>query len=368
MRELRVAPAGSSGSPGLRGLAAFAAAQEKKYGGERVQNRYPPVVVSTGSASLDWALRVGGVVRGQIYEIFGAPNSGKSTLGIACMIEHLLAYPELGVGYINMENTFDPDRATAMGLDCSAEAIRSGRWNPRLPDHSEHVSDMALDLVSSGFMSCVTVDSIGAMESDRVLNAKGGAEKAADAVGRNAKIITQMTKALATAARNNQCTVLLINQPRANIGGFGGDISAGPKIVQHASTVKLSMSALGADEDIRKLKLPGEDEPLVVSSRMRVRVPRMKNGLPGRVAEFYVNRVTTEPYGPAGIDRADELISLGVREGIIAQGGGWYTLPGGAKFQGREKLAGAIRGDRGLQALVRAAIPFETPTDLLEEA
>jgi recombination protein RecA len=355
-------------SAGLRGLAAFAEAQGNKYGGERVRNRFPPVIVSTGSASLDWALRVGGYMRGQIYEIFGAPNSGKSTLGIAGLIEFLRMYPHLGVGYINMENTFDPDRATAMGLDCSDEARKSGRWHPRIPDHSEHVSDMALDLITSGFISCVVIDSIGAMESAKVLNMAKGADKAADMVGRNAKIITQMTKALATTARNNQCTVLLVNQPRANIGGFGGDISAGPKIIQHASTVKLSMSALGEEEDIRKLKLPGEAEPQIVSSRMRVRVPRMKNGLAGRVAEFYVNRITTGPYGPAGIDRADELISVGVREKVIAQGGGWYTLPDGkTKYQGRDKLAAAIRSDEGLQRLIRASIQFDTPTDMLTE-
>lgn len=347
-----------------RQLAAFAASVQKKYGEDRVRNRVPPVIVSTGSLALDWALRYGGLELGTISEITGPKDTGKSTLGISCAIQHLKRFEDRGVGYVNMEDTFDPGRATAMGLDCSAEAIAAGRWIPVLPEHSEHVSDMARDMVSSGFMSLVIVDSIGAMESDRTLGKK--AADAADAVGRNAKIITQMIKALSTLARLNHCTVLLINQPRAMIGGTGGDISAGPKLLQHATTVKIDMKALGDEDsgDLRKLRLEGEDTPLIVSSRTRMKVSRMKNGLTGRVAESYINRISTDIYGPAGFDTADEYITLGVREQIIAQGGGWYTLPDGkTKFQGREKLAAAIRADPGLQKVIRAAIKFEVPVD-----
>lgn len=350
----------------MRGMAAYAEAQARKYGGDKTRNRVPPVVVPTGSLSLDWALRVGGWVRGQVYEVLGNKDAGKSTLVLASLIEHQRMFPDRGVAYVNMEATFDPDRAAAMGLDCSNKAKREGRWHPRLPDHSEDVSDMARDLVGSGFISCLALDSIGAMESDRVLGKS--AEDAAKSVGVNAKIVTQMTKALATLARNNHCTVLLVNQPRAPIGSMSPvDVSAGPKLLQHATTSKLEMRALGGEEDVRKLKLPGEAEPLKVSIKSRVRVPRLKNGLPGRVAEFYVNLQTTGPYGPAGIDVADEAISVGVREKVIEQAGGWYTLPDGTRFQGRDKLATAIRADPDLRKAVRAGIHFDVPTDELEE-
>ncbi len=351
---------------GSRALAAFATKMTSKYGEDRISNGPPPVIVPTGSAALDWALRVGGWQLGRVYEISGPKDSGKSTLAIASIVEHLRMFPDRGAGYVNMENTFDPRRATAMGLDCSKRATAEGRWFPMLPEHSEHVSDMARDLVESGFVSIVVVDSIGAMESDRTLGKT--ADKAADAVGRNAKIITQMTKALSTFARIKQCTVLLINQPRANIGSMvGGDISAGPKLIQHATTSKIEMKALGGEENVRTLKLPGENDPLVVSLKTRMRVTRLKNGLTGRVAESYVNRVGTDEYGPPGIDTADEYITLAMREKIVTVGGTYYTLPDGTKIQGRIAFARYLRENPAACEVIRKALSFEAPTDPLED-
>lgn len=348
-------------------LAAHAAAMRSKYGEERISNGPAPVVVPSGSVALDWALRVGGFQLGRVYEIIGPPGAGKSTLAIAAMIEHARMFPDRGYCYLNMESTFDPKRATRMGLDCSDAALAEGRWAPMLPEHSEHVSDMARDQVGSGLMSIVTVDSIGAMESDRTLGKT--AEKAADAVGRNAKIITQMTKALATMARLNQCTVLLVNQPRAPVGSMmSRDVSSGPKLVQHATTAKIEMQPLGGEENVRTLTLPDEDDPQLVSIKTRLRVPRLKTGLPGRVGESYVNRIGTDLYGPPGFDQADELITLANRRGIVERGGAWYTLPNGDKFQGRDAFAAAIRSDEGIRKMLRDAIPFEKATfDDLEE-
>lgn len=351
---------------GSRALAAFATKIQSTYGAERISNGAPPIVVPTGSASLDWALRIGGYQLGRVYEISGPKDAGKSTLSIASLIEHARMFPDRGVAYINMENTFDPRRATAMGLDCSDKAKAEGRWFPMLPEHSEHVSDMARDLVESGFISIVVVDSIGAMESDKTLGKR--ADKGADSVGRNAKIITQMTKALSTLARIKQCTVLLINQPRAAIGSpVPMDVSAGPKMLQHATTSKIEMKGLLGDEERRTLKMPGETEPLVVSHKTRMRVVRLKNGLPGRVAESFVNRIGTDEYGPPGIDTADEYITLAVREQVVTQGGAYYTLPDGTKTQGRIAFARYLREHPDALKVIRAALPFDAPTDPLED-
>lgn len=350
---------------GSQQLATFAGKMSTKYGREKITNGPPPVIVSTGSVAMDRALRIGGYQLGRVYEVLGPKDSGKSTLGIAGMVSFAEAFPDRGYCYINMENTFDPARSTAMGLDCSAAAMRSGRWAPMMPEHSEDVSDMARDYCGSGLYSIIVVDSIGAMESDRVLGKD--AAKAADAVGRNAKIITQMTKALSTMARLNNCTIVLINQPRANIGGFGGnDVSAGPKAMQHSTTAKIEMRGLGGEDDVRKLKLPGEEDLITVSIRTRMRVTRMKNGLPGRVAESFVNRVATAEFGPPGFDVADEYITVGVREKVISLGGAWYTLPDGSRFQGRDKLARHLRENPDARKAIRGAIVFDTPTDILE--
>jgi recombination protein RecA len=351
---------------GSRSLASFAAGLSTKFGEDRIANGPPPVIVPTGSHYLDWALRVGGWQLGRVYEVYGPKDAGKTTLTIASMIQHSLMFPDRGVAYINMEQTFETRRARAMGLDCSKEAQAAGRWIPMLPEHSEHVSDMAREVVGSGYVSIVVIDSIGAMESDKTLNKT--AEKAADAVGRNAKIITQMGKALATLARINQCTVLLVNQPRAAVGSpMGGDVSAGPKHMQHATTSKIEMRGLGGEDDLRKLTLPGDYEPQVVSSKTRIRVPRLKNALPGRIAECYVNRIGTDQYGPAGIDCADELITLALREKIVTVGGSYYTLPDGHKIQGRIAFAQHLRAHPEACELIRKAIPFESPIDPLED-
>lgn len=351
---------------GNRSLAAFAASVEKHFGGQKVSNGLPPVIVPTGSVAIDWGLRVGGLQLGKVYEILGPKDSGKSTLGISAMIQHRLMFPGRGVGYINMEDTFSPRRATAMGLDCSDEAKAAGHWFPMLPDHSEDVSDMARYLISSGFLSCIVVDSIGAMESDRVL--QKSAEDASKTVTPNSKIITQMTKALSREARRNQCTVLLINQPRAVVGSQGiPDQSAGPKAMQHATTVKIEMKALGGEDNDRKLRLPGEPDALVVSVKTRARFPRMKNGLPGRVVETFINKVATDLYGPPGFDFPDEYLTLGVRDKLIKVGGSYYTFPDGTQFQGREKAARYLRENPDACKALRAAIQFDTPTDVLDD-
>jgi RecA/RadA recombinase len=179
-----------------------------------------------------------------------------------------------------------------------------------------------------------------------------------------------MTKALATMARLNHCTVLLVNQPRANIGGMAGapDVSAGPKLIQHATTSKIEMSSVYEGESSRKLALPGEDAELLVSIKTRMRVARLKSGLPGRTAEAYINRVATGEYGPPGFDAGDEYLTLGTRHGVIKQGGAYYTFPDGTKVQGKPAATARMRGSLDDQKLIREALAFEAPVPELEGA
>lgn len=351
---------------GSRNLAAAALKVREKYGRQRTTQVREHVIVSTGSFALDWALRVGGFEQGKVYEIYGAKDAGKSTLAISSMIQHQLMFPDRGVAYLSMEDTFDENRAAAMGLVCSEEDEDSGRWMITYPEHSEHVSDMARDLIVGGFYSVVVVDSIGAMESDRTLGKK--AEDAADQVGRNAKIITQMNKALATLARLNRCTVLLVNQPRANPGSpVPIDVSAGPKHMQHVTVSKLEMVALGGTDNVRLLRLPGEVDDLKVSIKTRINIPRLKNGLPGRVAEVYLNRVGTEEYGPPGFDVPDEALSLGTRLKIIKLGGSYYTFPDEKRVNGKSAAIAYLRENPGVVKMVRDAVLFDKPVDYIED-
>lgn len=349
-----------------KNLGAFALEMQARYGAKRIANGPEPVIVSTGSWNVDRALRVGGFQLGRVYEIVGPKDSGKSSLVIASMISFLRAFPERGVCYVNIENTFDPERSTEMGLDCSEEAIASGRWAPLLPANTEEASDMARDYCASGFYSVIVVDSVGGMESQRVLD-RSASE---DTMGKNAQVITKMTKHLSTLARLRQCTVLLVNQQRANFSAYGGPQSAGPMAMQYSTTAKIEMSMRSSAEggDIRKVKLPGDDEAVAVSQRHVARVSRMKNGLAGRSAQFFINKVGTDQYGPPGIDSSDECLTFGAAQGLIKASGAWYTFPDGGRANGRDKGAAYIRDHPDVMKAVRDALDFDAPVDELEGA
>ena len=351
-------------APGAVSLSTFAARMQKKHGPDKIANADPHVIVPTGSVALDKALRIGGWQEGRIYEILGPEDSGKTTLMIASMASFSRMFPDRGVAYINMEGTFEESRGLAMGLDCSDEALKSGRWANIKPEHSEGVSDMARDYAASGLYSVIVVDSIGAMESKKVLEV----EAAKDTMGKNSGVITKMNKALAELARRKNCTILLVNQPRANYSGYGGDISAGPKHLKHATTAKIVMKSLGdPDTDVRMLKLPGDDEPVIVSQQFSARVVRAKNTVSGRRARFFSNKIATPQYGPQGIDTAGEYLDLGVFDKIIQLGGSWYTFPDGHRENGKIAASRWLRANPEAQKEIRAAMKFEIPTVIEEE-
>jgi hypothetical protein len=137
--------------------------------------------------------------------------------------------------------------------------------------------------------------------------------------------------------------------------------------MKHATTAKVDMRALGdPDTDLRKMKLPGDDEPVIISQQFAARVSRMKNGVSGRTARFFSNKISTIEYGPVGIDVAGEYLDIGVSDKIIAQGGGWYTFPDGHKEQGRPAAGRYLRENPQAAEAIRAAMTFDAPVDDLE--
>jgi recombination protein RecA len=347
---------------GRAALSRFTTKMQTKYGAGRISNDPPPVIVPTGSLTLNFALGVGGFQQGRIYELLGPKDSSKSTVAIHSMAIHQAMFPDRGVIYVNMERTFSAAWAAGLGLDCTDDALASGRWQQLQPKDTEEASDLARDYVGSKLFSILVLDSIGSLESGRTL--EKDAARAADAMGRNAKIITQLTKALATMAREAQCTVLLINQPRANLGGMGGDISAGPKAMQHSTTAKIEFRHLGGADHTRTLKRFGEDQ--VVGVEMRAKVTRSKNFPPGRVAEYFVMNQATREYGPAGIDTLTEVITTAPKlGGLVAGGGGIYTLPDGTKLKGREAVREHLTEHPQALEEIQAACKFDQPEDIL---
>ena len=330
-------------------LTAHLAQMQRAYG-DRVApaagKKGPPVIVSTGVLTIDHALREGGWRQGRIHEIVGPPDSGKSTTMIYSAAEQQRRFPDRGIAYVDMEGTFDDDWAESLGLDLSSEE----KWRHLYPSHSEDASDMARECCSSGLYSSVIVDSIGGMESKKAF-AKDAED---DLPGKNAQVISRMVKHLASLARQNCVTVLLVNQYRSQIGSMGGDQSAGGKVLQHATTTKLVMSRAGGEDSAKKLAYDGVEE--MIGLKFRGRVTRSKIVAPGRQAEFWIFNRPTEQFGAPGVWRADEYASLGIRLGAIAQGGSWYTFPNGTRVNGRADVVSALNADPKLMELVRAKI------------
>lgn len=346
----------------LRTLANLAAKAQRDYGEAQVplDKARPLAVTPTGCIGLDWALRAGGYVRGRGYEIVGVKDAGKSTLVLTAAAIHQRAFPDRGVAYMDVEQTFDPGWATALGVDCLNSARKSGRWLHYYPGDSETASDMARDAAKSGDISLIIIDSVGGMESKKAL------EKDADKaqIGANAQVITRMSKHMATLCRRNDVVLLLVNQYRANVGSLvGGDISAGPKAMQHMTTSKIEMAQVFAQGSSRKEEFWGTEE--VVGNMSRARVTRLKSGPRSRVCEFWIQTQQTPKWGPQGIDAADEHYRLGKQLGIIAQlPGGYYVLPGDEKFHGEDAVLAHLRANPAARDAIREQVPFEAPCSL----
>ena len=231
----------------------------------------------------------------------------------------------------------------ANGLDLS-------KFDHLYADDSETASDQVRGFCKSGLYSVVVLDSVGAMESRKALE-----KDAIDTLpGRNAQVVTRMCKQLASLTRQHKTTVILVNQLRANIGGMGGDVSAGPKEMKHATTTRVVMSG-GSQEPIKMAFEEGQPSE-IVCLQFKARVTRSKVCPPGRVAEFWVNNRPTDEFGPAGINEIDEYISVGVRLGAVEREGSYYTVPGAKKVQGKAAAVQLLRARPELCQAVRDAI------------
>jgi len=346
-------------------LAALRDKMEKQWG-NRVSRqdtaRRTYEIVSTGSLGLDLATRVGGLVRGRIHELVGVEGVGKTTLLINAMREHQQRYPDLAVGMIDMEQTWDWDWAEANGLDISED-----RFIHVYPDNSEDVSDQIKEMTQDGLLSMISVDSIGGMES------QGAFDKDAEKsnMGKNAQIITRMVKHTAVLLRRTNTTGVFVNQLRANFAdqtGKAGDVSAGPKVLKYSTTMKIDMRRT-AESTLKVKRLDGnETVEEIVGQQVRARVVRSKVAAQGRAAEFWIINQDTPEYGPIGIDRADEALSLGIRTGVIGvRGGGHHDLPDGTSIRGRDLVLARLRSEPDLALQIRDLAVQDAVKDVKQE-
>lgn len=286
-------------------------------------------VVTTGSLNLDSALTIGGIPTGRIGEIWGPEHAGKTTACILMAREFQRAYPDKKVAWVDMEQTFDPKWATSLGLDVKA------MWRPTVKT-AEDVADSVKRLVESGLCSLVILDSVGGM----IARMEYQKESDEATVGLVPKIVTRMVKQVSPMAKSNGTAVIVVNQVRAQIGGYGPDeTTGGGWALKHVTSWRLQVKRGSVPHTVTR---DGKQVP--VGHEMAIKVQKNKMGPYGQVASVWLHNVETDKYGPVGVDLIQETYDHAKRQRLFGdKGGGYHTMPDGSEIRGEEKVIEALR-------------------------
>jgi recombination protein RecA len=321
----------------MKALGAAVSAIEKQFGKGSIMRLgeagdAPPIaVVSSGSIGLDLALGVGGYPRGRVIEIFGPESSGKTTLAL-----HAIAEVQKAGGvaaFIDAEHALDVSYARKLGVNLGDLLVSQ-------PDTGEQALEIAEQLVRSGAVDLIVVDSVAALVPKAEIEGEMG-----DAhMGVQARLMSQALRKLTAVVSRNASTVVFINQIRMKIGVVFGnpETTTGGHALKFYASVRL---------DIRRIGQLKEGEQ-VVGSRTRVKVVKNKVAPPFREAEFDIR------YG-VGVDRLAEALDLGVERNLVEKSGAFYALDGERIGQGRERAVEWLKANpaalEGLVAKLGAA-------------
>jgi len=285
-------------------------------------------VISTGSMNLDYVLGIGGLPTGRICEIWGPEHAGKTTVCMLIVAEYQKAYPDQRVAWVDMEQTFDPRWAEQLGVDVKA------LWRPPVKT-AEDTADATKRLVESGLCSLVILDSVGGMISKMEM------QKEADeaTVGKVPAIVTRMVKQCSPMAKNNGTTVIVVNQVRAQIGGYGPDeITGGGWALKHVTTIKMRVRR----GEQHTVTLDGQVVP--VGHQMMIQIQKNKMAPYGMVAGVWLHNRETAKFGPIGIDLAQEVFDHAKRLNLMGtKGGGYYSMPDGTELRGEPTVVQHLR-------------------------
>jgi recombination protein RecA len=320
---------------------------EKDYGKGAVMrlgeaaDRLATEVIPTGSLALDVALGAGGIPRGRVTEIFGAESSGKSTLAIHIMAET----QKLGglAAYIDVEHAMDPAYAGACGLNVEELLIAQ-------PDSAEQALDITEQLVRSGAIDSVIIDSVAALVPQAEIEGDMGDSH----MGLQARLMSQALRKLTSAIHRSRTAVIFINQLREKIGvSYGNpEVTPGGRALKFYSSVRIDLRR------IESIKQGSE----ITGNRVRARVVKNKIAAPFRVAEFDI-------MFNQGISRMGDLLELGSNQGIIKKAGAFYSYGETKLGQGRENSKEFLTQHPeiadSVEARIREAMskPASTPSD-----
>ncbi|WBO83419.1 recombinase RecA [Hymenobacter yonginensis] len=286
-------------------------------------------VISTGSLGLDIALGVGGLPKGRVVEIYGPESSGKTTLTMHCIAE---AQKRGGVAaFIDAEHAFDPLYAKKLGIDTENLLIAQ-------PDNGEQALEIADQLISSGAIDIIVIDSVAALVPKGELEGDMGDSK----VGLHARLMSQALRKLTGTINKTGCCCIFINQLREKIGVMFGspETTTGGNALKFYASVRL---------DIRRIGQIKEDKDNVTGNRTKVKVVKNKVAPPFKVIEFDI--IYNE-----GISKVGEILDLGVDMGIIAKSGSWFSYNGDRLGQGREGVKTILQDNPELADQIEAKI------------